>query len=74
MRYKLSSVLIRTAREAGARDLDVVRRGKHPKLVGQIGRQTFKYTFPCTPGDRRTEKNCVSQLRRLLAVRLREAA
>lgn len=74
MRNNLIKTLIRAAQEAGAYDLDVVRGGKRPKLVGRVGGQTFKYILPTSPSDWRTEKNCISGLRRLIRARLEVVA
>lgn len=74
MRNELAKTLIHTAREAGAYDLYVVRGGKRPRLVGRVGGQTFKYILPTSPSDWRTEKNCISGLRRLIRTRLEVVA
>lgn len=62
--------LISTAEAAGAHSLRVVHGGKHPKLCGDVAGRSFKFAFPKTPSDWRSEKNCVSSLKRHLAQHL----
>ena len=59
--------LISAAEDAGAHSLRVVHGGKHPKLCGAVAGRSFKFPFPKTPSDWRSEKNCVSSLKRHLA-------
>lgn len=64
----IGKTLTRRAREWGAANLRIEQGGKHPRLVGDFGGKSFIFAFPGSTGDWRAEKNCLSDLRRLLGV------
>ena len=66
MRKEMRKILVAAADSAGASDIHIVYGGKHPKLCGQIAGTKFKFPFPSTPGDWRSQKNCICALKRLL--------
>ena len=74
MRSDFSKKLLETAEAAGACNLRIVRGRKHPKLIGTIAGGDFKYGFPGTPSDWRTEMNVICRLRRTLTIRSEAAA
>ena len=64
---RLQKKLLSEARAFGARDLRVVHRRKHPAIAGAAANgRRFLLPFPGSPSDRRSEKNSIAQLRRLL--------
>ena len=71
---QMQKELVATAASAGAFDIQIVYGGKHPKLCGQIAGTKFKFPFPGTPGDWRSQKNCICALKRLLFHRVAERA
>lgn len=69
MKDNIGRILTEKARSWGATDLRIEHGGKHPRLVGRLDASEFVFAFPSTPGDRRSWRNCVSQLRRKLGAR-----
>ena len=67
MSTDLGRKLLRLADRLGAEEVQIVPGGKHPRLVGRVRGRPFRYVFPFTPSDWRSERNVIAGVRRLLA-------
>lgn len=68
MKDQIGKILLDHARVWGATGVRIEQGGKHPRLVGSLDGKDFIFAFPSTPGDRRSWRNCLSDLRRKLSV------
>ena len=66
MSTELGRKLLRLADRLGAEDVQIVAGGKHPRLVGMVRGRPFRYVFPFTPSDWRSERNVIAGVKRLL--------
>ena len=59
--------LMRVAKKLGAKNVEILYRGKHPALIGQTRRgQRFKVSFSDSPGSRYLDRQVILKLERLL--------
>ena len=60
------NAVISELRQAGAQDIVVIRRAKHPQVRWSGLRGLRLYTLPATPSDHRGHANGVADVRRML--------
>jgi hypothetical protein len=64
---RVAPFLMKTLKKVkGVTDIKLARRKKHPILHWEYKGQSMKYICPFSASDRRTRKNCLAEIRRML--------